>query len=123
MYKKFGNITIEYDSLRRLLDVRHNILPKKATEAIDGPITMEELKRAVQKGKPNKAPGWDGISQDFQNHVGRNQIRASCRCKRNVDRWPDFKQSKTWNDRLCPKETSTNESRRLPTPDIAVRRL
>jgi hypothetical protein len=65
MYKKFGNITIEFESLRRLLDGRHNILPKEATEAIDAPITMDDLKRAVQKGKPNKAPGWDGISYDF----------------------------------------------------------
>jgi hypothetical protein len=26
---------------------------------------MDELKRAVQKGRPNKAQGWDGISHEF----------------------------------------------------------
>jgi endonuclease/exonuclease/phosphatase family metal-dependent hydrolase len=65
MYKKSGNITIEYVSLRRLLDGRHNILPNEATEAIDAPIKMYELKRAAEKGKPNKEPGWNGISNDF----------------------------------------------------------
>jgi hypothetical protein len=61
MYEKFGNINTDYDSLRRLRGDRQNSLPKDAAEAIDAPITMDELKRAVQKGKPNKAPGWNGM--------------------------------------------------------------
>jgi hypothetical protein len=65
MYKKFDRITIDYDSLQRLLDGRNNTLPNEATVAIDEPIKMDELKRAVMKGKPNKAPGWDSISNDF----------------------------------------------------------
>jgi hypothetical protein len=65
MYEKFGNISTDNESLRGLLGYRHNTLPQDAAEAIDAPITMDELKRAMQKGKPNKAPGWDGISRDF----------------------------------------------------------
>jgi hypothetical protein len=65
MYEKFGNINTDYDSLRRLRVDRQNSLPKNTAGAFDFPITMDELKRAVQKGKPNKAPDWDGISHDF----------------------------------------------------------
>jgi hypothetical protein len=62
VYEKFGKISTENDSLRLLLGYSHDTLPRDAAEAIDAPITMDELKRAVQKGKPNKAPSWDGIS-------------------------------------------------------------
>jgi hypothetical protein len=34
---------------------------------MDAPITMNELRSAVTKGKPNKAPGVDEISEDFYN--------------------------------------------------------
>jgi hypothetical protein len=40
-------------------------LPPEANLALDAPITTEELKHVIQKGKPNKAPGCDGISHDF----------------------------------------------------------
>jgi hypothetical protein len=65
MYENFGNISTDNDSLRQLLGNRHNTLPPDAAGAIDVHITIDELKRAVQKGKPNKAPGGDGIGQDF----------------------------------------------------------
>ena len=32
--------------------------------ALDAPIMIDEL-RAMKKWKPNKAPGSDGVSQDF----------------------------------------------------------
>jgi hypothetical protein len=54
MYKKFRNITIEYDNLQRLLDGRHNILSNEATGAIDAQIIMDNLKRAVQKENPTR---------------------------------------------------------------------
>jgi len=65
IYEKFGNIPTDNDSLRRLLSKGNNTLPPYAAEAIDAPIRMDEMKRPVQKGKPNIAPGGDGISQDF----------------------------------------------------------
>jgi len=40
-------------------------LPQDVAKALDTPITLDELRCAVQKGKSNKAPGEDGISQDF----------------------------------------------------------
>jgi hypothetical protein len=65
MYKRFDSIMTDYESLQRLLDGRNNTLPNEAKVAIDEPIKMDELKRTVMKGKPNKAPGWGGISNDF----------------------------------------------------------
>jgi len=40
-------------------------LPQDEANTLDTPITLDELRCAVQKGKSNKAPGTDGISQDF----------------------------------------------------------
>jgi hypothetical protein len=68
--EKFSRIHTDSGSLRRLLDTGHNTLPPESVETIDKPITLEELKYAVQKGKPNKAPGSDGIS--LENDVGHN---------------------------------------------------
>jgi hypothetical protein len=41
------------------------IIPIEAIKEINDTITMEELHEAVKKGKPNKATGEDGISQEF----------------------------------------------------------
>jgi len=65
MNEKFGSIPMDNDSLRWLLDNERNTNPQDEAKATDVPITVDELKRAVQKGKPNKAPGGDGVSQDF----------------------------------------------------------
>jgi hypothetical protein len=40
-------------------------IPQNAANALDTRITMDELRCAVRKGKSNRAPGADGISQDF----------------------------------------------------------
>jgi hypothetical protein len=120
MYKKLGNITIEYDSLRRLLDGRHNILPNEATEAIDASITMDELKRAVQKGKPNKAPGWDRISNDFFKIMWDAIKHELLEVVNEMYRDGQISENqKHANDSLCSKKPPTNENGRLPTPDIA----
>jgi hypothetical protein len=65
MLENFSRIHTDSDSLRRLLDNGHNTLPLEAAEAINKPITLGEVKCAVHKRKPNKAPGGDGISHDF----------------------------------------------------------
>jgi hypothetical protein len=77
MCEKFGNISTENDSLRHLLCNGHTTLPPDATDAIAVPITKDELKRAVQKGKPNKARSGDGISHDFFKRCGTQLSMSS----------------------------------------------
>ena len=73
--EKFGNIPIDGISLRRLLDNGHSTLPLDAAEAIDTPVTQEDLKCAERKGKPNGDPGGDGTSKELlQKDVGHNQM-------------------------------------------------
>ena len=40
-------------------------IPEKANTVLDQPITMEELREAVKKGKSRKSPGPDGICHEF----------------------------------------------------------
>jgi len=42
-----------------------NKIHREANEAMEAPIMMGELEKAVRMGKPNKAPGCDGINTDF----------------------------------------------------------
>jgi hypothetical protein len=89
--EKFSGIYTDSDSLRRLLVNGHNTLPPEAAEAIDKPISLEELKRAVQKGKPNKAPGGDGISHDFYKTMWDTIKYELLEVKPDVRRRPDFR--------------------------------
>jgi len=43
----------------------HRLLSDEWKEALDMPLTSEELQRAVNKGGGNKAPGNDGIGLEF----------------------------------------------------------
>ena len=54
-----------------------NTLPRDMAEAIDTSITLEELKRAVRKGKPNKAPGGDGIRTSSKRGGAQSNISSS----------------------------------------------
>jgi hypothetical protein len=65
MKKKYSIITVDDDSLNRILQHTRKTVPPLATEALDMPITMEELRIAVKQGKKLKAPGYDGICHDF----------------------------------------------------------
>ena len=40
-------------------------IPSAANTALEESITMEELFQAVKQGKPNKAPGQDGLCLEF----------------------------------------------------------
>ena len=40
-------------------------LPSAANTVLDAPVTMEEFHLAVRSGKPNTAPGDDGICKEF----------------------------------------------------------
>jgi hypothetical protein len=40
-------------------------IPEDANTVLDHPITMEEVREAVKKGKRHKSPGPDGICHEF----------------------------------------------------------
>jgi len=64
---KYDNIPVDDESIRALTGNINNKLPTAANLAQDAPITMDELQRAIKKGKPKKARGSDGISQEYFN--------------------------------------------------------
>ena len=65
MQTKFDINPVDGESLRRLMQNVTRTLPRDAAKALGTPITPDELRCAVQKGKSNKARGEYGIIQDF----------------------------------------------------------
>jgi len=65
MQTKFDTIPVDGESLRRLMESVTKKIPQDSANALDTPITLDELRCAVRKRKSNKAPGADGTSQDF----------------------------------------------------------
>jgi hypothetical protein len=65
MQQKFDTIPTNEENIRQMTRRIKKRIPIEAVKEIDDPITMEELHEAVKKGKPNKATGEDGISQEF----------------------------------------------------------
>jgi hypothetical protein len=62
---KFDTIKVESHSIQALLEgVKVQIAPE-ANEMIQMPIMEEELRLAVMSGKKKKAPGYDGINNEF----------------------------------------------------------
>jgi hypothetical protein len=53
------------ESMTRLLSVGIKIIPQGANSALEEPITLDELEKAIRQAKPNKAPGRDGICTEF----------------------------------------------------------
>ena len=47
------------------MNCRLKTISSAANTGLEESITMEELFRAVKQGKPNKAPGQDGICLEF----------------------------------------------------------
>ena len=50
-------------SFQKLVTCDMSKIPEDANNEIDHPITTEELREAVNKGKRHKSPGPDGICQ------------------------------------------------------------
>lgn len=69
MRRKQNPIPVDCNRIRRLVGHVNNTLPQEANNALHAPITMDELLHLVKKIKPNKAPGRDGISQDFSKYT------------------------------------------------------
>jgi len=65
MRHKYAPIPIDQASIDRMVDCSIKKIPTAAHASLEEPIEMEELRRAIRKGTPNKAPGQDGISLDF----------------------------------------------------------
>jgi hypothetical protein len=62
---KFDVIPANEDNLRQLMRAIRKTLPTEAEVDLDTPITMDELRDSVKRCKTNKAPGDDGINQEF----------------------------------------------------------
>ena len=65
MEQKYDSIPTSADSMRRLLECGLRTIPDGANAVLEEPITTDELSCAVKQGKPNKAPGRDGICLEF----------------------------------------------------------
>jgi hypothetical protein len=67
MRNKFEQIPINETSFREIVKQSQSHTTTEENEDLENPITENELLQAIRKGKPNKAPGCDGISQSFFN--------------------------------------------------------
>jgi hypothetical protein len=62
---KHGIIPIHQKCLNSVMSHTTARLPEAANFAFETPITPGELHYAIKQGKKNKAPGFDGICQEF----------------------------------------------------------
>jgi hypothetical protein len=53
------------ESFERLAATIHHTLPENANDVLDAPVILDELHRAVKKGRPNNVPGADKMGQNF----------------------------------------------------------
>jgi hypothetical protein len=56
MKKKYDTIQVDSDSVYRMLQILNKHIPQEANDALDAPITMDELHIAVKQGKNTKHP-------------------------------------------------------------------
>jgi hypothetical protein len=54
---KYATIQTDGDSFEKLMSSTQPTASETANDTLDSPITIEELHRAIKKGKPKKAPG------------------------------------------------------------------
>jgi len=58
-------IDVQAESMKESLHLITQIINPELNDALMAPIVLEELKTAISQGKPNKAPGVDGIGLEF----------------------------------------------------------
>ena len=63
--RKYDYIQVDEFCVKRMANTLNKTLPQGANNALDAPVTMEELPLSVRSGKPLKAPGIDRICQEF----------------------------------------------------------
>jgi hypothetical protein len=62
---EFGTKQVETHFIRAMLVGVETTLPPEANATLQMPITKEELRVAVERGKKLKTPGYDGMCTDF----------------------------------------------------------
>jgi hypothetical protein len=65
MRRKYDHIQVNEERMRNMTNCGLKTVPSAANTALEESIIMEELLQAVKQGKPNKAPGQDGICLEF----------------------------------------------------------
>ena len=65
MRSKYDDIAVDAGSVKHMARVGTKTIPAEVKDYLDLPVTLEELHLAVRKGKVQKAPGSDGICQEF----------------------------------------------------------
>jgi hypothetical protein len=65
MEQKFAPIISVKEELRTLMNVNHRRLTPQEGESLGAPISLEELRVALRKGRRDTAPGKDGIGITF----------------------------------------------------------
>jgi len=62
---KLKLIHIDVTKAQQILNCEFRTIPVGSNEALEAPITLSEIRSAINKGKPHKAPGKDGIELEF----------------------------------------------------------
>ena len=65
MRRKYDHIQVKEERVRHMMNCGLKTIPSVSNRAPEESINMEELFEAVKQGKPNKAPGQDGICLEF----------------------------------------------------------
>ena len=63
--RKYSHHQMNKRSFQKMVSCGMPKIPGDANNELDHPITMEELREAVNKGKRHKSPGPDGICHEF----------------------------------------------------------
>jgi len=62
---KFKTIQIDVTKAQQILNCELRAISVGSNEALEAPITLSEIRNAIDKGKPPKAPGKDGMGLEF----------------------------------------------------------
>jgi hypothetical protein len=108
--KKFQRIQVDEECVKIMVEAGHRTLPEDMKEILDGPLTPEELRCAVDKRKKNKAPGRDGKSNAY--FQVNWEIMKDDLYKLFSEMFLDRK-LKTWRHSVMSKKDMSGCSRRL----------
>jgi hypothetical protein len=65
MRRKYEYIQVDEDCVQCMANTSKKTLPHAANTVLDAPVAMEEIHLSIRSRKPHKAPGGDGICQEF----------------------------------------------------------